>query len=160
MFDFSAIPEIEAILNYSVGGLTVGAIILIAIKIINWLKSNNLATAFKTFTDSIIGKDIGVDLTNITKQQFTNLKTEIIKVIREEVIPEIKAGNVVAVDSALMLTSSKLITETQVEKTKRDCEIIEKGVGNPVRETISVKLEPVVMPKATTQKTEQEMYID
>ena len=43
MFDFSAIPEIEAILNYSVGGLTVGAIILIAIKkIINWLKNNNI----------------------------------------------------------------------------------------------------------------------
>lgn len=160
MFDFSAIPEIEAILNYSVGGLTVGAIVLIAVKIINWLKNNNITNALKEFTETVVGKDIGIDLTNITKQQFANLKTEIINVIREEVIPEIKAGNIVAVDTAIMMTLSKLVTESQVEKTKTDCAVIEKGVGNPVREIISVKLEPVVIPKATTQKTEQEMYID
>ena len=56
-----------------------------------------------------------------------------------EKIPKLKLV-IVAVDYAINDYSSKL-NRKQVEKTKRDCEIIEKGVGNPVRETISVKLE-------------------
>lgn len=156
--DFSQIPELEQILNYSIGGVSVFAIIVAVYKLIKWLKTNNVGTAVNAFSSQIVGKEISIDLSKLTKNEFTEVKNEIFD-LKRELARTNEAQSVVIADMADILLQSKLASDEQRQNLATHTESIRKYEMVKPKQVISVKLEPVVLPK-TVVSNEPKIYVD
>lgn len=146
--DFSSIPYLETILGYTIGGVSIGAILLVVYKIIRWLKKNNLATAVERLSQLIIGKDINIDLTVIAEKKLSDIYNALIGIAtRQE--DKIKAQSIVLADMADIISNSKLASEEQKKALQSHTDIIRVYEAVKPKETIKVKLEPI---KVTEEK--------
>ena len=120
--DFSSIPWLETALNYSVGGISVFAILVVATKIITWLKNNTLDGALKTFTETITGKDINIDLTVLAEKRLAEIKGA----LGEQILKQaeiIRAQSAVLTDIADVISKSKLVSEAQFKALQAHTEL-------------------------------------
>ena len=144
--DFSQIPWLETALNYTIGGVSVFTIIVIATKIIKWLKNNNVQAALQNF----IGSEVTIDLTAITEEKLKGL-TKLMDAKLLEIQKILTTQSNVIVDMADIHLSSKLASDGQKERLKADTANIRTSEPAPPKKVISVKLEPVKVVKKDIQ---------
>lgn len=151
--DFSSIPSLETILGYSVGGVTVSAILIAIYKIIKWLKHNPIEKAVKLVTDAIVGKDINVDLTVIAEKKLNEIHNSLLSIIVKQK-EEMQAQAVVMADMADIIANSKLASDSQKKALQTHTEAIRVYEAAKPKEIIKVKLEPI-----NTTENVQKVYI-
>ena len=153
--DFSQIEWLETALNWTVGGVSVFTILVIATKIIGWLKKNNLSALMQNFVETLTGKEINIDLTVLAEKKFAELNKKVEAELKD-IETKINAQSNVLVDIADIVSGSKLASEAQINKIKQDSEPIRTSEPAPVREVVKIKLEPV----SVTKEPKQKIYLD
>ena len=156
--DFTQIPWLETALNWTIGGVSIFTILVIATKIVGWLKTNNLSALMQNFVETIAGKEINIDLTVLAEKKFAELNKKVDAKLKSLDI-KINAQSNVLVDIADIVSGSKLASEAQKGRIKQDSEPIRTSEPAPAREVVKVKLEPVKLQREL-ENTESKIYID
>lgn len=165
MFDFSTIPWLETALNYTIGGVSVLAIVVAVIKIAGWLKTNNLSSLVEEFKKAIVSKDIKVSLETIAIKQLAAIKAELLqqqKAENEETREALKSQSAVLTDIAdIQLQRKSLLSKEQIESLSSHTEAIRTHKQVAANDTLVVSLDPVTLPKAEIKKTTSDkIFID
>lgn len=158
--DFSAITNnLEAILGYSFGGVSVIAIIAVVVKVAKWLKANSVESAVNKVIERLVGKDINIDLTAISKTEFAKIKTELLDLVKKELEKETIAlqnqAKVLTHIADIQLQRKTLLSEEQIKALQADTEAIRTHEQVKAKESVNIVLEPIEVkekPKAENKK--------
>lgn len=161
--DFSIVTEnIELILGFSIGGVSVITIVLAVVKVIKWLKHNTLEKALKKFTDMVIGKDINIDVTALVKEEMQKILDSIqnqLNASSASIIETQNAQNAVLTDLAdIQLKKKTTLSTEQINLLTAHTDSIRTHEAAPAKKTISVTLKPIE-PTVSTE-TEKIIQLD
>lgn len=158
--DFSVITNnLETILSFSVGGVSVAAILALALKGAKWLKNNSVEKAVDKVVDRLVGKEINIDLTTITKTEFAKIKQELLELVKSELEKETAAiqsqSKILTHLADIQLQRKTLLSEEQIKALQADTEAIRTHKQVKAKESINIVLEPIEVkekPKTENKK--------
>ena len=157
--DFSVITNnLETILGFSIGGVSVIAILSLVVKAAKWLKANSVEAAVNKVIEKLVGKDINIDLTAISKTEFAKIKADMLNLLKAELEKEtaaIQAQSKVLTHLAdIQLQRKTLLSDEQIKALQADTDGIRTHEQVKARESLNITLEPIEVKEAVKKETQ------
>lgn len=163
--DFSVIQaNLETILGFSFGGISVIAIISLAVKGIKWLKANSVEAAVNRVIEKLIGKDINIDLTAMAKTEFAKIKADLLNLLKTELEKETEAitaqSKVLTHLADIQLQRKTLLSDEQIKALQSDTEAIRTHKQVEAKQSINIELKPIEAVKTVETKVTKKVYLE